>query len=787
MITAPYNFVPLNEKVFYPFWDKNVSHDIPFLDGESAMLSIKVTAETPIYIRNHYADGDDYYEDKKGNKISTEFCHFRDSDGGKQYYIPSSSMKGMIRNIVEIMSFSKINIDEKVLNKPLSVRDMTPSQYCQDGSIKKMKDCPKNLKRNLYETPIVATATKCGFLIKDGDNYFIEDCGNVVTIKDQEIQNIIPDYRKDIETAEEKYKQFGHNDAFPFETMTKDRRTVALYNQRGSVGSLVMTGFIDNKKNEFIFKATGKKLPLGKTIYEDFEKVYFENEDAIDGQYWKREWNSEEGRRIPIFYVEKNEKIEAKDKRKSAKNQEISAIGLTQIFKLAYKKTLLDASYQTTQKDRLDLAETMFGTVKENMALKGRIQFSHLKSTHVSYEREKSEILGSPQATYYPNYLEQTKVNGDKVNSYITLMESSAQISGYKRYPLHKGIKKSFIPKEEKTDIQTKFKPLNQGAVFNGKVRFHNLKKAEIGALLSALTFHGHDGYRHNIGMAKALGYGKISIEIGLENLNYTQEEYLKAYEEEMTIFQDDWIESFQLKELFSMANNEIVNDKSLEYQKLENHKDENDFTEAKKSRRYLERYSKIGNVNQVDLESFVDKSKIEEEKNAREAEQERLALLEKQEKAKKLQEEKDREKERAEQKKEEDKWEAIHKPHNQKYLQDALQKFISDYPNSLKLKEAKKELEVFTTKESKSVKSDDSIFSNSKNVGHLKNVVNSNKKSDENKTLLEEAIERIYDETKKNKRKKYIDEFNKKGKIIKEWLGEERFQKVIEKLEKKE
>jgi CRISPR-associated protein (TIGR03986 family) len=750
MIIAPYNFVPLNEKVFYPFWDKNVSHDIPFLDGESAMLSIKVTAETPIYIRNHYTDGDDYYEDKKKNKISTEFCHFRDSDGGKQYYIPSSSIKGMIRNIVEIMSFSKINIDEKVLSKPLSVRDMTQDK--KTGQI--------------FSHDMVATAKKCGFLIKEGDNYYIEDCGNVVTIKEQEIQNLIPDYRKDIETAEEKYKQFGHNDAFPFETMTKDRRTIALYNQRGSVGSLVMTGFIDNKKNEFIFKATGKKLPIGKILYEDFEKVYFENEDVIDGQYWKREWKSGEGRKIPIFYIEKD--------------KQISAIGLTQIFKLAYKKTLLDASYQTTQKDRLDLAETMFGTVKENMALKGRIQFSHLKSTHVSYEREKSEILGSPQATYYPNYLEQTKVNGDKVNSYITLMESSAQIAGYKRYPLHKGIKKSFIPKEEKTDIQTKFKPLNQGAIFNGKVRFHNLKKAEIGALLSALTFHGHDGYRHNLGMGKALGYGKVKIDIELQGLEYTKKEYLKAYEEEMTIFEDDWIESSQLKELFAMANNEIINDKSLEYQKLENpttrDKEKNDFVRAKKSKEYLKRYSQIGNVNQVELESFVDKSKIEEEKKAREVEQERLALLEEKEKAQKLQEERDREKERAEKKKEEDKWKAIQKV-DKKFYKKALEDFIANYGDSTFVSDAKKELESLggaTVTKSTNQGLDFSKANDGKSIERaMKTVQNP---SEEDKQKLEEVIQRVYPSLNAKKKKQFA-----KMKLMVKWLGNDRFNGLLE------
>ena len=756
MINAPYNFVPLNKEVFYPSWDKNISHDIPFHDGESAMFSISVTAETPIYIRNHYTDGDDYYEDKKKNKISTEFCYFKDDTGGKEYYIPASSMKGMTRNIVEIMSFSKINIDEKTLAKPLSVRDMTQDK--KTGQI--------------FNHDMVATAKKCGFLVKDGENYFIEDCGNVVTIKENEIQYLIPSYKKNIETAKEKYAQFGHNDNFPFEKMEKDRRTVALYNKGGNIGSLVMTGFIDNKKNEFIFRTTGRRLPIRKTVYEDFEKVYFKNEDAIDGQYWKQVWQSGKGQKIPIFYIEKE--------------QNISAIGLTQIFKLAYKKTLLDASTQKVDKHRLDLSETMFGTVREENTLKGRIQFSHLKSTHVSYEKEKSEILGSPQATYYPNYLEQTQVNGDKVNKYTTLMDSTVQIAGYKCYPLHKGVKKSFIPKEEKTDIQTKFKPLGVGAKFNGKVRFHNLKKAEIGALLSALTFHGHDGYRHNLGMAKALGYGKIKIDIELNNLKYTIEEYLKAYEEEMTIFQDNWIESPQLKELFAMANDKIINDKSLEYQKLENpttrDKEKNDFLRAKKSKEFLQRYSKMGNVNQDDLKSFVDKSEIEEERKVREDEKKRLELLEKERIEKDIIKEKKEEEDRKQKKKEDDKWDAIHKPSNSKYLKDSLRKFIEDYSNSSKVPEANKELERLNSKNEKvnnKNNSADSIFANAKNIGELNSIVNSNKSTDENVQALGEAILGIYKDIKEKKQVKFIKDLKKKKKLI-EWLGEDKIDKLI-------
>lgn len=64
-------------------------------------------------------------------------------------------------------------------------------------------------------------------------------------------------------------------------------------------------------------------------------------------------------------------------------------------------------------------------------------------------KKKKNEILGSPQPTYYPNYISQTKANNE-VSKYMTLMDADSKISGYKRYPLHKNIKKSYIIDEEK-------------------------------------------------------------------------------------------------------------------------------------------------------------------------------------------------------------------------------------------------------------------------------------------------------------------------------------------------
>ncbi|OCR90374.1 RAMP superfamily CRISPR-associated protein, partial [Campylobacter fetus] len=115
MITAPYNFVPLNEQIFYPDWADNVSHDIPFSDAQSGEIDITITAKNPIFIKNHTPEG---------SKETLEFCHHINENGEKEYYIPSSSVKGMIRNVLEIISFGKIKIDSK-FNTISSVRDMT--------------------------------------------------------------------------------------------------------------------------------------------------------------------------------------------------------------------------------------------------------------------------------------------------------------------------------------------------------------------------------------------------------------------------------------------------------------------------------------------------------------------------------------------------------------------------------------------------------------------------------------------------------------------------------------
>ena len=56
-IKSTYNFVPAptEDEVFKPGWANQVSHDIPFSDGESGEIEITLTAKTPVFIRNGHS------------------------------------------------------------------------------------------------------------------------------------------------------------------------------------------------------------------------------------------------------------------------------------------------------------------------------------------------------------------------------------------------------------------------------------------------------------------------------------------------------------------------------------------------------------------------------------------------------------------------------------------------------------------------------------------------------------------------------------------------------------
>jgi len=729
MITAPFNFVPLNKKIFFPDWAEKVSHDIPFSDGESGVIDITITAKSPIFIRNHSNDK---------NNSSTEFCNYNG-----EYYIPSTSIKGMVRNVLEIMSFSKMS---QFNDDTYAVRDLrNPKLYMSNMKIE-----------NLY----------CGWLQKDGDKYILEDCGKPGRIRQEEIGQALnvkfaenfreKQFKEDlknksknptsefIKTAKYKYELLKNKKlTFKFKSLPAnnkiDKREIYKIDNKGKDGTIVLTGQASGRKNrgkfdakiyEFIFFKPISRLEVDETVFKKFKFAYFDGESNASEDWKWRKKQLDNNEKIPVFFQKREGKVEH--------------IGLSYLYKLPYKHSVKDGIDNIHKNNtKLDLVETIFGFANENNALKGRIQFSHFKAKGNPISLElKHEILGTPRASYYPIYVKQ-----NPNNLFTTFMDDDFSIAGWKRYPVQCGLKSYPAPVDKHGKVNEKvgttFRPLKEGTVFTGKLRYHNLTKIELGALLSALTFHNTQNCFHNIGMAKSLGYGKIELKVeGIE-----VEEYLKIFELKINEQIENWHNQEQLLELLTMATEQKnVNDSIWNYMSL------TQFTDHKRrgQEEYLSPYSEFENITKVFVKSLLSKEELNDLKKIQKELKEKALAEEKQHKEELLLKEKEREeqeeKERKKRMEEEKKSLEVKKFKNELETilssdnPQILQNFIQKYPNYEKIDEIKSK----------------------------KDEIENSQKANRHKEVNEKA-DRAYEalQKKKGNQKQYSKE---KAKFIKKW-----------------
>lgn len=622
-IKAPFNFVPLIEKVFFPDWAEQVSHDIPFSDGESGEIELEMEAITPVFVRNGHIKE----QTNPNHKEHDDYVSFsKDADGN--YFIPGTSVKGMIRNVLEIMSFGKMNLNP---NMKYATREW---------------DNPK-----IFDLKQVSEQNKvcCGYLKRENGKVIIENHGKPFRINHKRIDeylnsSIFKEYfskknkeglnkpidNLDPKTAKFKYYlldengvdlnllkriRFVEDDEYSNEHQPRRLK----FDNSGEIqGEIVFTGQPDlwtsdsqsqrqndkgkGKFYEFVFSSeTEIETPSIDVFDIQMKQFEFFNKDSDDWIYWKRKFDKSE--KVPIFFRHNN--------------GELLDFGLAFLYKIPFKfspKELSNSTQTNFDTNKPDLAELIFGftgknkseMTKEKVNAKGRVQFSRFVAPLGTLEsNEVKTALGSPKASYYPLYIEQRKgengnvpmivekKGGKSIPIYETYHDEGARISGWKRYPVRNNVHPQPL---NNPDLDTVFKPLPRGTKFAGKIRFHNLKQVEIGALISAITFHGNsDKLFHQIGLAKPQGFGKIKVVIKGQKLKNPILFYLYKYEIEINnSCNGKWLQSNQICELFTMADDKAAQRDmlTLDYMKLDTNSDNNEFLQAKKFGEYLERYS---------------------------------------------------------------------------------------------------------------------------------------------------------------------------------------------------
>ncbi len=629
-IKAPFNFVAVSNKVFFPWWANQISHDVPFSDGLSGQLKIELTAETPIFIRD--------------SKEITRFCHVKDRNETPRFFIPGTSLKGTIRSVLEILSFAKM---DKINDHKYAIRDLH-----NPGVYNLMKD-----SQNI----------RCGWLRLEKDENgkeaaHIRDCDTPWRINhaqlDAEFRTSFVDTFKEGGTADfsqgsNKTAKFKYN-LFGTVRLTQNfKKTTNIYGKQlcdfdmsGKSGTLVFTGQAGARKTtgrpsgkfyEFVFieQTNPASIEVSSKIWKEFKFHYFDHDPKNISPDWKwRKGQLEKGNEIPVFFrLDSSASENAKD------------LGLAYLYKMPYKYSVKELLPEEHNHGFFipDLAECIFGSANETDALKGRVQFSAAWADMATTKEDspRTTILGTPKASYYPVYIKQTGNNG-RVNrsnnrpSYKTYMDSNAKLAGWKRYPVRENARGN-LPHGTDT-MNVRFTPLSSGAKFTAKINYFNLRPAELGALLSALTFHNNakECY-HGLGMAKPYGFGRVALTIADDgNIDQPMAFYLSEFESEINAYMKvedptfEWHQSVQIKEFIAMAKVQKVEDR-LTYMKLS--KFVNEFAEAKKRENgfYLENYSSLsGDSNGVDslMPSEISEDKKNRAKQMREQLKEKINNL---------------------------------------------------------------------------------------------------------------------------------------------------------------
>lgn len=601
MIKAPYNFIPLSEQVVFPDWADRISHDVPFSDGISGTIDVSLTAESPIFVRNGHTRSDQ--ENQSGDYAS--FSHV-----GDRYFLPGSSVKGAIRNVLEILSFGKMDVNPhaRFAQRDLQNKNVYPLIKNQD---------------NIH----------CGWLKENENGYEIVDCGHPYRISQIDIDRHLGTkifenefsernhrkLREDQKNAEYKYslissKGLGRKICdLKFSSVDSSKRKVNIDSAGEISGTIVFTGqpnkwkiplkYNKGKLYEFVFKDSEdnqRSYPISQDEFEQYKFIYAE---SADWAYAVNNFLHKKG--IPVFF----RLDEAKD--------QIKDWGLAFLYKLRYSHTVANSLPRDHSLSQPDLGECIFGYYQKiqpnensnlkHIALKGRVQFSHFFSTDAKPCNKSVElILGSPKASYYPIYINQENKgdNGKLYNgkAYNTYEEGTPR--GWKRYLLRSKTWK----KEAIANVTSTIYPVQAKSIFKGTISIHNLRPMELGALLSALTFHGNEEKCfHQIGMAKPYGYGKVKLHIDNMHLKSVGRDnddtlldingYIAAFEKYMNEALGSirsWINYPQVIELMTVAAYDVPNENNFEYMVLDMDKRCNEFVEAKKEHLYLQQYSTL-------------------------------------------------------------------------------------------------------------------------------------------------------------------------------------------------
>jgi CRISPR-associated protein (TIGR03986 family) len=629
---APYNFVELPNKVVPAQVDYNGKlrdNDRYYSDRHTGKIICTLKTESPLYIRcgltpvDFATFGDTSNEDltpEQRKKKAEFFLH----PSNLHPVLPGSSLRGMLRALVEIISFGKI---ERVSDQQkFSFRAVAADK--DDPLSKSYKDRLKNVKAGYLDFD------------KKTNKWFVRPAQEIEgqlfrEVKEEDIQDALPSL-----IIMKKASYIPQYLQISFEVTEESVNVSEDLTRYSQQGWLVTSGNMlenmiekttEQEREKLLRKKEGRKyhyiireadrsatrLEISPDAIRNYLDSLTNFQKGQEKQFQNNPKNLlnekmgilEAGR--PIFYCEPQNGQTI-----------VTLFGQSPNFRIPYSpnndgqaaSAVNFIPKEVGESDFIDLADAIFGFVrgkkdktardttengkqKREQSRAGRIFVSDAQykvdedGIWLTDDTITPQILASPKPTTFQHYLvqpEDTQAVKSELKHYGNPITETV-IRGHKLY-WHKGnvrqnsinANKTKAEIEEKRSQYTEIKPIKAGVSFNFNIQFENLSDVELGALLWILTlagddteklkminFDGKEKYRLSLGMGKPLGMGAVAIEYKLvlneRYKNEPKQRYTQLFDG------DDWVKSErpatldEQKCFLTNFENYIVNNISIE------------------------------------------------------------------------------------------------------------------------------------------------------------------------------------------------------------------------------
>jgi len=520
---APYNFVPLPERAIRAdeqpgmqgIDDVLPSHNVFRDDRLHGYFDVMLTTESPLYIRGPLTRKE--AEDKEAHRNKPDFFHTGDPNSPA---IPGSSLRGMLRSLLEIITWSKLT---RVSQRQLFYRTVDDSVLGKEYSSR------------------MTGNVETGFMQRSGSEYSISKCV-MLRVERSKLDNLYEGTGPNKTPRwSGKWHQYMNVWIKTSDDVTVDEILPTDPNRSGwEPGILVITGDMMKKKSEFVFllpTSTAEQIPVDSKLvsrFHDDDQITQWQEKAFPVDSPRRGNRERKGLLAlknagayenPVFFLRENKSL--------------IFFGRAGMFRIPYHNSPYSLIPDTLRDPSIaDISEAMFGyvrTEKQGVGKQGDKQRAYSSRVIVTdaslitkqidpYESDITPpTLGTPKPTAFQHYLIQPNTNDPKRFQHYD--SASSRIRGHKLYWRQTRARGSDIPNStteslSQNDTQhTRIRPIKKGLQFQFRVSFENLTRIELGSLAWILTLGSethHPDARHMLGMGKSFGMGVVKLDTRL-------------------------------------------------------------------------------------------------------------------------------------------------------------------------------------------------------------------------------------------------------------------------------